>query len=154
MTQAATRMNSTQSFYFEELSEGMDAESSNVITDENIVLFSQISGDVNPIHLDDDYAATTAFKKRIAHGSMCASYISAILGNQLPGPGCIYVNQGLRFKAPVYIGDTVITRAVIKKRVPEKSFVEISTQCFVNDVLVLDGEATIKVPNQPEGVIS
>ena len=146
MTNSTLDNHEHNSFYFDELQEGMAAELSKIISDEDIINFAEISCDTNPVHLDDDYAATTPFKTRIAHGSLCASFISAILGTKLPGPGCIYISQNLRFKSPVRIGDEVTARAIITKLIPEKRFVEISTQCLVGDKVVIDGEATVMAP--------
>ena len=145
-----TELNATPytSHYFEELEEGMVAELGKVITNEDIVEFAELSCDTNPVHLDDAYAATTPFKTRIAHGSLCASFISAILGTQLPGPGCIYISQNLRFKAPVRIGDRVTAQATIVNLIPSKRFVEIKTQCLVGDKVVIDGEAMVMVPSK------
>ena len=109
-----------------------------------------MSGDTNPVHLNADYAAETMFKGRIAHGILTASFISTVIGTRLPGPGCIYVSQNLRFKAPVMIGDTVIARIVITKLIPEKRFVEMSTICTVADKVVLEGEATVMAPKRPQ----
>ncbi len=142
-------LNSNETIYFEDLAEGMNAKISNLITDKDIVMFSQVSGDANPIHLCDDYAAGTQFKTRIAHGSLCASFISAALGTELPGPGSIYVNQNLRFKAPVRIGDEVVTNVTIKNKTSKNNLVEIATQCIVKDTVVLDGEALLLVPSRP-----
>ena len=100
MTHPAHVESENKTLYFEDLTEGMSAEISNVITDEDIVLFSQLSGDFNPVHLDEEYAAGTRFKTRIAHGSLCASFIPAVISAKLLGAGCIYVNQNLQFKAP------------------------------------------------------
>ena len=137
-----------ESLFFEDLSEGMHAQLSKNITEQDINQFAQLSGDTNPVHLDEAYAATTPFKTRIAHGSLCASFISAAFATRLPGPGCIYVSQNLRFKAPVFIGSEVVTKVVVKNLIPKKCFVEFTTQCFVNDALVLDGEATLMVPSR------
>lgn len=140
--------NETKHLYFEDLAVGMDEEKYNVITDKDIILFSQVSGDTNPVHLNENYAAKTRFRTRIAHGSLCASFISAVIGTKLPGPGCIYITQNLRFKAPVRIGDEVITKVVIKSLIPYKNYVEIITQCHVNEAVVLDGEATVMVSSR------
>lgn len=138
--------------YFEDLSEGMQAQLSNTITDDDVVGFAKISGDNNPVHLDDAYAATTRFKTRIAHGILSAGFISALIATKLPGPGCIYVSQNLRFKAPVYIGEEVTATVIIHKLIPEKGFVEFSTQCHVGELLVLDGEATVMVPKRLKNI--
>lgn len=134
--------------YFEEIAEGDEAEVRRVITEEDVVNFAKISGDTNPVHLDESYAATTLFGKRIAHGSLCSSYISSVFGTKLPGPGCIYVSQSLRFKAPVYFGDEVVAKVKVTGLVPKKHIAEFRTQCFVKDKLVLDGEAALMLPSR------
>ena len=128
------------------MSVGMTASFSKTVTDADLVLFVGVSGDTNPVHLDEDYAAGTMFKGRVAHGALTASFISTALGTKLPGPGSIYVAQTLKFKAPVHVGDTVTARVEVEALVPERHFVIFKTQCFVRDRLVIDGEATLKVP--------
>jgi 3-hydroxybutyryl-CoA dehydratase len=139
-------MNSIKGHYYEEISVGMAAEFSKTVTEAEISGFAEISGDFNPVHIDEEYAKTTMFKGRIAHGMLSAAFISTTLGTRLPGPGCIYVNQSLKFKAPVRIGDTVCTRVEVLALVPEKKFVTLKTTCTVNGKVVLDGEATMMVP--------
>ena len=135
-------------YYFEDLKEGMHDIYGKTVTDADIVMFAGVSGDINPVHLNHEFAAETIFQGRIAHGMLTASFISTVIGTKLPGPGCIYVSQTLRFKAPVKSGDTVIARATVTKLVPEKRFVEIKTQCLVKGRVVLDGEATVMVPSR------
>jgi 3-hydroxybutyryl-CoA dehydratase len=135
--------------YFEDMREGMTDVYGKTITDADIVMFAGVSGDTNPVHLNDEFAKPTMFKSRIAHGMLSASFISTVIGTKLPGPGCIYVNQNLRFKAPVRVGDTVMARVTVTKVVPEKKFVELKTVCSIGDVVVIDGEATVMVPSRP-----
>jgi len=135
-------------YYFEDLAEGMNEAYGKTITDADIVMFSGISGDINPVHLNHEFASTTMFEGRIAHGMLTASLISTVIGTKMPGPGCIYVNQALRFKAPVKAGDTVMARATVVKLVPEKNFVELKTICYVGDKNVIEGEATVFVPSR------
>ncbi|MGB0670432.1 MAG: MaoC family dehydratase [Rhodospirillales bacterium] len=137
-----------QGYYFEDLEVGMSDEFGKTITDADIAAFAGVSGDTNPVHLRDDYAATTMFKKRIAHGVLGASLISAVIGTKIPGPGCIYVSQTLKFKAPVFVGDTVVATATITKMIPEKKFIEMETIASVNGKPVIVGEATIMVPSK------
>ena len=125
---------------------GMTASFAKTVTDADLVLFVGVSGDTNPVHLDQDYAAGTMFKGRVAHGALTASFISTALGTKLPGPGSIYVAQTLKFKAPVHVGDTVTARVEVTALVPDRQLVIFKTQCFVRDLLVIDGEATLKVP--------
>lgn len=131
---------------FEDMAVGMSASFSKTVTDADLVLFVGVSGDTNPVHLDEDYAGGTMFKGRVAHGALTASFISTALGTKLPGPGSIYVAQTLKFKAPVHVGDTVTARVEVTGLVPDRHFVIFKTQCFVRDLLVIDGEATLKVP--------
>ncbi|MSO88581.1 MAG: MaoC family dehydratase [Rhodospirillaceae bacterium] len=136
-------------YYLEELSVGMTALYARTITEADVVLFAGISGDVNPVHLNQDFAAATIFGGRIAHGMLTASLLSTVIGTKLPGPGCIYVSQNLRFKAPVRSGDTVQARATITEIIPEKRRVVLTTVCSVGDKVVIDGEAVIMVPRAP-----
>ena len=134
--------------YVDELSEGMTAIFTKTVTEADIVLYAGISGDTNPVHLDEEFAKPTLFKGRIAHGMLTAGFISAVLGTKLPGPGCIYIKQELKFKAPVKLGDTLIAKVTIKKLIPEKKFVECETVCMVGDKKVIDGEAVVMVPSR------
>src|ERR1700740_2531126 len=97
----------------DEISEGMSAVFSKTVTEADIVLFAGITGDTNPVHLDEEFAKPTMFKGRIAHGMLTAGFISAVFGTKLPGPGCVYMSQTLKFKAPVRIGDTVLARVTV-----------------------------------------
>lgn len=107
----------------EEIEIGMNVSYSQTITDADIKAFSGISGDRNPVHLDEQYAEKSRYKKRIAHGLMTASYFSALFGTKIPGEGCVYVSQSLNFKRPVYIGDTVVaTVEVISVDLARKEF--------------------------------
>ncbi len=133
---------------FEDMAVGMTASFSKTVTDADLVLFVGVSGDTNPVHLDEDYAGGTMFKGRVAHGALTASFISTVLGTKLPGPGSIYVAQTLKFKAPVRVGDTVTARVEVVSLVPERKFVVFKTQCFVRETLVIDGEATMKLPSR------
>lgn len=134
--------------YLEDLKVGQEASSTKTVTEADIVAFANVTGDRNPVHLDAAYAATTMFMERIAHGMLSAGYISAIFGMQLPGPGSIYVSQSLNFKAPVKIGDTVVTTAKIIEIIPEKRRVRFETVCTVGDKPVLVGEAVLMVPTR------
>lgn len=143
-------MDERQGYYFEDLKEGMSAVFSKTITEADLLMFAGVSGDTNPIHLDQDFASRTIFEGRIAHGILTAALISTVLGTKLPGPGAIYVNQNLRFLAPVRIGDTVIARAAITELNAEKKRVTFETTCRVGEVKVLDGEAVLMVPRRPK----
>lgn len=135
--------------YFEDLSVGQEASLSNTVTEAGIVAFAEISGDHNPVHLDAQYAAATPFKERIAHGMLSAAYISAVFGMKLPGPGAIYVSQTLSFKAPVKIGDTVVTTVKLTELVPERKRAKFACVCAVNGKPVVEGEAVLMVPSRP-----
>ena len=131
--------------YLDEISVGQEAEFSKTVTDADIQGYAEVSGDTNPVHLDEEFAKTTIFKGRIAHGMLSAGFISAILGTKLPGPGCIYLSQTLKFLAPVKIGDTVRAVATVTDIIPEKKRVTLKTDCFVGDNKVIDGEAVVMV---------
>jgi 3-hydroxybutyryl-CoA dehydratase len=135
--------------FFEDLSLGQEASLSHTVSEADIAAFAEVSGDRNPVHLDAQYAATTLFKERIAHGMLSAAYISAVLGMKLPGPGAIYISQTLSFKAPVRIGDTVVTTVKVVDLVPEKRRARFSCTCTVNDKPVVEGEAVMMVPARP-----
>ena len=134
--------------YLDEISDGMTAVFSKTVTEADIVLFAGITGDTNPVHLDEEFAKPTMFKGRIAHGMLTAGFISAVFGTKLPGPGCVYVSQSMKFKAPVRIGDTVKARVTVCAIDP-KGRVTFLTTCHVGDTLVLDGEAQLMVPRRP-----
>jgi 3-hydroxybutyryl-CoA dehydratase len=135
--------------YFEDLAVGQEASLSNTVTEAVITAFADVSGDRNPVHLDEAYAASTMFKGRIAHGMLSAAYISAVFGMKLPGPGAIYLSQTLVFKAPVKIGDTVVTTVKLVELLPEKKRARFETICAVNGKPVLTGEAVLMVPSRP-----
>ena len=141
-------MNKLHGYYFEDLEVGMHDVFAKTITDADIITFAGISGDTNPVHLNHEFASETMFEGRIAHGMLTSSFISTVIGTKLPGPGCIYVSQNLRFKAPVKVGDTVAAHCTVTKLITEKRFIELQTQCIVRDKVVVDGEATIMVPSR------
>jgi 3-hydroxybutyryl-CoA dehydratase len=134
--------------YFENLKIGMAAENAHVVTETDLADFARVSGDRNPIHLDEAYAATTPFKGRIAHGILVASYISALLAGSLPGPGAIYVGQTLNFRRPVKINDEVVTRVEIVALDDAKGRAVLACTCTVEGKTVLTGEATVMVPRR------
>lgn len=128
------------------LQPGQKASRTTTITDEMIRAFAALTGDSNPVHLDDAYAATTRFGRRIAHGMIAAGLISAALANDLPGPGTVYLSQSLQFKAPVYPGDTITTTIEVKSVRPDKPIATLGTVCRnQEDVVVLEGEAIVLV---------
>jgi 3-hydroxybutyryl-CoA dehydratase len=133
--------------YFEDLSVGMTETLSKTISSSDVVGFAQLTGDRNPIHLSEHFAAKTSFGGRIAHGLYTASLISAVLGTRLPGPGAIYVSQTLNFRAPVRIGDQVEVSVTVAELMPQRHRARLSCICKVADEIVLDGEALVKVPS-------
>ena len=132
-------------YYLEDLSIGMVSSYKKTITAKDIEAFAAVTGDSNPVHLDADYAATTPFKARMAHGMMSAGLISTVLGTQLPGPGCIYLDQQIKFRAPVFIDDTVVATVTVEEINQRRGRVSLKTQCFVKDKLVADGTASMMV---------
>ena len=141
-------MTATKGHYFEDLHVGQEAVRSNLVTEQTIIAFAEVSTDKNPVHLDAAYAAGTMFKERIAHGMLSAAFISAVVGMDLPGPGAIYVSQTLNFKAPVKIGDTVVSMVKILELMPKRR-VRFATVCTVNGKPVVQGEAVMMVPARP-----
>ncbi len=126
---------------------GATASRVKTITQEDIALFAQASGDTNPVHLDPAYAETTQFGKPIAHGMLTVSIISAILGNDLPGHGTIYLGQDVKFKAPVYVGDTVTATVECITYRAERRIATFKTTATNQDgVLILEGQAVVLAP--------
>ena len=138
-------MNDQNGYDIEDLQVGMSATFAKTITEADIILFSGVSGDVNAVHLNEEYAATTAFKGRIAHGMLSASLISAVLANRLPGPGTVYLDQRLKFLAPVRPGDTVHATVRVREILADKGRVVLETTCTVRGTVVIDGEAQVKI---------
>ena len=136
-------------YYFEDLAVGMSASFEKTVSEADVIKFAEVSGDTNPAHTDEAFAATTRLGERVAHGMLTASLISAVLGCQLPGPGCLYVNQTANFRAPVRIGDTVTATAAITRLMPDKHFIELETTCHVDDQTVVEGSALLWVPPRP-----
>lgn len=131
----------------EEIEVGRWAETSRTVTETDVVLFAAVTGDHNPVHMDEVAARASRFGGRIAHGMLTAGLVSAVLGTKLPGPGSIYVGQTLRFTRPVRIGDTVTARVEVVEVLVEKRRVRLSTVCRNQDgERVLEGEATVLVP--------
>ena len=133
-------------YFFEDLHIGQTAVLSKTVTEADILLYSAVSQDTNPVHLDEEFAAQTRFAGRIAHGMLSAGLIGAVLGTRLPGPGTIHLRQSLSFRAPVRIGQTV--RAVVEitdLNLPRKS-ATLRTRCLVKEDVVIDGEAVVLVP--------
>ena len=136
-------MNDLDGYDIEDLAPGMSATFAKTITEADIVLFAGASGDNNAVHINEEFAQTTQFKGRIAHGMLTASVLSAAIAGRLPGPGTVYLGQNLRFKAPVRPGDTVHATVTVKELVPEKRRVSLTTVCTVNGKVVIDGDALV-----------
>ena len=136
-----------QILHFEDLSVGMTETLTKTVSSHDVVGFAELTGDRNPIHLSEHFAAKTAFGRLIAHGLYTASLISAVLGTRLPGPGAVYVSQTLHFRAPVRIGDTVDVTVTVAELDPQRLRAKLTCICRVGDAVVLDGEALVKVPS-------
>ncbi len=136
-------------YFFEDLEVGMTAAYARTIGPADLVMFDGMSGDTNPMHLNEEYAQQTMFGGTIAHGMLCSSFISTVVGTRLPGPGCVYVSQTLKFKAPVRPGDTVTARATVNELIPEKDRCILETVCTVGEKVVISGEAQVLVPRRP-----
>ncbi|HEX8688016.1 MAG TPA: MaoC family dehydratase [Pyrinomonadaceae bacterium] len=133
------------------LSVGDAAEIRKTVTDEDVRAFAEVTGDRNPVHLDEEYAAGTRFGRRIAHGMLGASLISAVLANELPGRGTVYLSQTLRFTAPVFPGDTVTARVAVKHVREDKPVVTLETVCTnQRGERVVEGEAVVLAPGVKE----
>ena len=132
----------------EDLEMGMTRSLDKVVTDQDIEMFAQVSTDRNPVHLDDAYAQDTIFEGRIAHGMLTAGLISAVIGEQLPGHGTVYMGQTLKFLAPVRPGDMVLAEVEVIDIDHSKRRVTMNTRCLVNDKKVLVGEAVVLAPSR------
>jgi len=141
-------MNDLHGYYIEDLTEGMTASFAKTISESDVYTFAGITGDNNPVHINAEYAAETMFKERIVHGMFSAGLISAVLGTKLPGPGAIYIDQNIKFKAPVKIGDTVTATATITEINTERRRVVLNTVCTVGGKTVASGSATLMVDSK------
>jgi 3-hydroxybutyryl-CoA dehydratase len=139
---------SKQGVYFEDMTVGQSAEMRFPVTEEAVVKFAEVSGDDNPVHLDEAYARTTQFGTRIAHGMLSGAFISAMMGTKLPGYGSIYLSQTLRFRRPVKIGDVVVVTAKVTALDADKGRATIETICSVDGKTVVEGEAVIMPPRK------
>src|SRR5580692_3679442 len=135
-----------RTLYFEDLSVGMTERLAKTVASSDVVGFAEVTGDRNPIHLSEHFAAKTPFGTRIAHGLYTASLISAVLGTRLPGPGAIYLSQTLNFRAPVKIGDTVDVSVEVAELIEKGRRVRLHCECRVGETVVLDGEGVLSVP--------
>src|SRR5258705_6846430 len=138
---APSNLPALRTLFFEDLSVGMTETLEKTIASSDVVGFAQLTGDRNPIHLSEHFAARTSFGRRIAHGLYTASLISAVLGTRLPGPGAVYISQTLNFRAPVKIGDRVDVTVTVAELMPARQRARLACGCKVGDEVVLDGEA-------------
>jgi acyl dehydratase len=126
---------------------GDRASLAKTFTESDVLTFAEISGDRNPVHIDAKFASSTRFERQLVHGMLTAGLISAVLGMQLPGPGCIYLKQELNFRAPVYFGDTITATVTVTKVREDKPIVTLATSCTNQDgVTIIDGEAVLMMP--------
>ena len=142
-------MDANIKYYLEDLQLGMKSSTTSVITGEMIDTFAKITGDNNPIHVDSEFAATTQFGQRIAHGALSASFISAVLGNDLPGPGAVFVELNLRFRKPAFIGDVVKAVAEVSEINLRTGRVKMKCYCEVNGKKICRGDAGVFVSKRP-----
>ena len=138
-------MKDQNGYDIEDIQVGMTATFAKTITEADIVFFAGVSGDINAVHLNEEYAATTPFKGRIAHGMLSASLISAVLANRMPGPGTIYLDQSLKFLAPVRAGETVHAKVRVLEIDVNRCRVVLETTCSVKGAVVIEGEAQVKI---------
>ena len=143
-----TEQHPSGGYILEELSVGMTAEKRVEITEARIQHFAEASDDFNPVHMDEEFASKTAYRGRIAHGLLSASVGSAVVGTILPGAGAIYLSQTLAFHKPVRIGDILIARVTVSAVDPESARVVLTAEGYVGDDLVMNGEATVRVPRR------
>lgn len=135
-------------YILEELVVGMVAEKRVIVTEERIQQFAEASDDFNPVHMDEAFASRTAYRGRIAHGLLSASFGSAVVGTILPGAGAIYLGQTLAFHKPVRIGDEVVSRVTVSAIDEASARVVLRCEAFIGEDLVMDGDATVRVPRR------
>jgi 3-hydroxybutyryl-CoA dehydratase len=134
--------------FFEDLCLGQQASLMRTVMDSDLHLFAQVSGDMNPIHISEAFAAQSKFGQRIAHGMFTASLVSALLGTRLPGPGAVYLSQTIQFLAPVRIGDVVSANVEVVELVPERRRARLFCECVCDGKAVLEGEAWVAVESR------
>jgi 3-hydroxybutyryl-CoA dehydratase len=135
--------------YYEDLTVGHSESISRNVTEREIELFGEATGDLNPVHFDEEYARKTIFRGRVAHGALSIGFVSAVIGTRLPGPGTIFVSATINFKGPVRIGDTVVTTCTVKE-IRERREVVLHYICTVDDKMVVEGEAMVLAPKRPK----
>lgn len=143
-------MDNLHGYYLEDLEVGMSDSFAKTISEADVYGFAGISGDTNPVHINEEYAATTPFGQRIAHGMLSAALISTVAGTKLPGPGAIYVDQQIKFKAPLFIGQTARAEITVKEINERRRRVLCDTNVYVGDKVIATGEATFMVDARPE----
>jgi len=136
------------SFFVEDLQVGQSASYERTISEADVREFALMSGDFNPVHLDEAYAQTTRFKGRIVHGMLPVTFVSTVLGTRLPGAGAIFMGASFRFKAPVRIGDTVVATCTVREINLPKGRVTFDCIVAVGDTVVVEGDALVKVPSR------
>ena len=137
-------------YYIDQLKPGMSESFTKTVSESDVQKFGEVSGDMNPVHFDEDYASKTLFRGRIAHGVLSASYISTVLGMKMPGPGTIFMSINCRFRAPVRIGETVTAVCTVREVNEETRRVVFDCVCKVGDKTVVDGEALVMAPERPK----
>jgi len=142
-------MQDLHGYYLEDLEVGMSASYAKTISEADVYMFAGVSGDNNPVHINEEYAKTTPFEKRIVHGMFSAALISTVAGTRLPGPGAIYVDQQIKFRAPVFIGDTAQATVTVTDIDTRRRRVKCKTDVTVGDKVVATGEATFMVDKRP-----
>ena len=135
-------------YYLEDLSIGMEAIFAKTITEADVLMFAAVSGDTNPLHLNEEFAEKTSFETRIVHGMLTTSLWSTLVGTKLPGPGCAYMSQQISFLKPVHIGDTVTAKLTVTKIVADRQRVYLNAEAFVCETLVAVGETKVWVPRR------
>jgi 3-hydroxybutyryl-CoA dehydratase len=137
------------SAYYEDLQIGQSASMEKTVTERDVQIFGEATGDLNPVHFDEEYARKTLFRGRVAHGALSIGFISAVIGMKLPGAGTIFVSARTDFKAPVRIGDTVVTTCTVKE-IRERREVVLDCACMVDGKIVVTGEALVLAPKRPK----
>lgn len=138
----------SRTIYIEDMTVGLERSRARVVSREDIEAFGRISGDFNPVHFCEDYASSTPFGGVIAHGMLTAGLISAVIGEELPGHGAIYLGQSLKFRGPVRPGETVMARCRVADIILEKRQLMLECACLVDDRIVLEGEARVLAPSR------